>query len=449
MTVLRLDSVRKHTDKFSSLMKGKSVIETYRTFLIKLTAMGLTFVTSILIARLLGAEGYGTYAYALSWINLLSIIAVFGMDRLLLRETAVHAKNHNWSYLSGVLRWGNRTSALIAISLGSFAAFIAWQFKNDDNSTVIEALWIALILLPFMTLTALRAGTLQGLHKVALGQVADDLVRPIVYACLLIVAFLFYKDQTNPQLVMGFNVFAYICAFIAGMVILFKHLPAEVKTASPEYESKRWLKAAMILSFLGAIHVVNKEIRTLMLGQLASIEEVGIYTVAMRGAELIVLPINVINAVVASKFASLYANKDMDGLQRVLTQSTRVMLLISIPCAAVLIGFSDLILGIFGESFLAGKTTLAIMCIGSVISCGIGSVGLLLTMTGHESLAAKAIIYSLIANVVLNLILIPLWGVEGAAISSAVCLIMLTLCYAWWVYRVLGLMPFPFGRFGK
>lgn len=449
MATMNLAVMRKHKLKFSALLKGKSFIETYRTFLIKLTAMGLTFVTSVLLARLLGAEGYGTYAYALSWINLLSIISIFGIDRLLLRETAVNHKNKNWSYLSGVLRWGNRTSASIAISLAATAALIAWFLKDDHNTDIVQSLWVAVILLPFMAVTALRSGTLQGLHKVALGQIADDLVRPIVYAALLLTAYLFFKDSIKPQIVMSFNVFAYLCAFTAGIVILVKNLPPEVKSATPHFEKDRWLKAALILSFLGAIHVVNREIRTLMLGQLATIEDVGVFTVALRGAELIVLPINVINAVIASKFASLYASKDMDGLQDILTKSTRIILLISIPSAAVLIACSDLILGIFGESFLAGKTTLAIMCIGSVISSGLGSVGLLLTMTGNEALAAKAVIYSLLANVLLNFLLIPSLGVEGAAYSSAISLITLTACYAWWVYKKLGLIPLPFGRMNK
>jgi len=102
----------------------------------------------------------------------------------------------------------------------------------------------------------------------------------------------------------------------------------------------------------------------------------------------------------------------MVGLQSLLTNSTRAILAITVLCAATLIIFSDLILGIFGDSFLAGKTTLAIICIGSVLSSSMGYVGLLLTMTGHESLAARAIIYSLLLNVFLNFLLIPEMGAK-------------------------------------
>lgn len=447
MTAIISDSLhRKFTIKINEILEDKSVIETGRTFLIKITAIGITIIISVLLARLLGAEGYGTYAYALSWVNLLSIFAIFGMDRLLLRETAIQTKNENWGLLNGVLRWGNRLSVGIAITLALSAAGIALIFENESNRTIVQSLWIALILLPFMAVTALRSATLQGLHKIALGQLPEDIVRPVVYAILLVTSYLFFKTGVNPQLIMGFNVFAYVSAFIAGLYILFRHLPPEVKSASPTYDSKKWLKAAMILSFLGAIHTVNREIRTLMLGHLGSIEDVGVYTVALRGADLILLPINVINAVIASKFASLYANKDMVGLQSLLTRSTQAILAITVPCATILILFSDLILGIFGESFLAGKTTLAIICIGSVLSSAMGSVGLLLTMTGHEALAAKAIIYSLITNILLNLILIPQLGAEGAAWSSALSLVALTACYAWWVYRELKLFPLPFNR---
>ena len=447
MTVIISDSLyRKFTIKISDILKDKSVIETYRTFLIKITAMGITIIISVLLARLLGVEGYGIYAYVLSWVNLLSIFAVFGIDRLLIRETAVHTNIANWGYVRGVLNWGNWLSLCIATTLALSAAGIAWLLENESNRVVVQSLWIALILLPFMAVTALRRATLQGLHKVALGQIPDDIVRPVVYALLLIITFLFFKESVIPQYVVAFNVFAYVSAFIAGIYILLINLPEEVKSAIPQYDSKTWLKAAMVLSFLGAIHIINREIRTLMLGHIGTIEDVGIYTVALRGADLIVLPINVINAIIASKFAGLYAAKDMAGLQSLLTRSTQVILAITIPCAAVLIGFSDLILGIFGESFLAGQKTLTILCIGSVLSCAMGSAGLLLTMTGYEALAARAIMYSLIANILLNLLLIPQWGAEGAAWSSAICLVALTACYAWWVYRELKLFPLPFVR---
>ncbi len=425
-------------------LRKKSVLETYRTFIIKIVSLGLTFLTSILLARLLEAEGYGTYAYALSWVNLLGIFSIFGLDRLLIRETSVNIEKKNWRRVKGILKWANILSLGIALFLASSAALIGWYFYKAENSITIKTLWIALILLPFMSITALRSATMQGLHKVALGQIPEDIVRPVFFTILLGITFLFFRDAVTTPLVMAFNVGGYIGAFFIGLYILLKNLPDELADAKPVYDGKNWLKAAMILCFLGAIHIVNREVRTLMLGLLSSLEDVGIYTVALRGADLILLPINVINAVIASKFASLYGNKDMEELQRVFTLSTRAILAITIPCAAILVFFSDFILGIFGQSFLAGEKTLVIICTGYVLSGAMGSVGLLLTMTGHESLAARAVIYSLLFNIFLNLILIPPLGSEGAAWSTALTLVGLSGTYAYWVWKNLKIKPLPF-----
>ena len=128
---------------------------------------------------------------------------------------------------------------------------------------------------------------MQGLHKIALGQLPEDIVRPIIFATLLGITYVFFRDSVTTQYVMGFKVTGYIIAFMTGLYILFKNLPTEVMHASPEYDAKKWLKAATILSFLGAIHIVNREIRTLMLGSLGTIEDVGIFTVALRGAECV------------------------------------------------------------------------------------------------------------------------------------------------------------------
>ena len=88
------------------------------------------------------------------------------------------------------------------------------------------------------------------------------------------------------------------------------------------------------------------------------------------------------------------------------------------------------LLGIFGASFVAGETALRILLIGQVVGAGLGSVMYIMTMTGQERPAMFILGAILVANPVLNLVLIPKFGIEGAAVAKAATLIVWKMAMA-------------------
>ncbi len=152
---------------------------------LKIAFTGLSFITGILLARLLGPADYGIYAYAMAWILLLGVLGVLGMDSLLVRNFAAYRTQSEWGLMRGLFRRANQLVLFASLVLSLFAAGVAWVIVPRADSQMLSALLSALILLPLRGLTRLRRSAMQGLHRVVIGQMPEMLILPILFIILV------------------------------------------------------------------------------------------------------------------------------------------------------------------------------------------------------------------------------------------------------------------------
>jgi O-antigen/teichoic acid export membrane protein len=145
--------------------------------------------------------------------------------------------------------------------------------------------------------------------------------------------------------------------------------------------------------------------------------------------------------VLAPHFARLHAQNDTARLQRLVTMSTRAILLFSVPVVLVIGVFGETLLEVvFGAEYRRGYETLTVLAIGQLANAATGSVAVLLNMTGFERDTAKGFSVSALLNIALNLALIPLFGMMGAALASAISTTLWNGVLVWLVYRRLGIV---------
>ena len=184
----------------------------------------------------------------------------------------------------------------------------------------------------------------------------------------------------------------------------------------------------------------------LMLGAFKGAEAVGIYFAVSRGAQLINFIPNAANTVLEPNIASLYAEGKIEQIQRIMIKSSRTVFFTSLPIISSLVIFGYWYLSLFGSEFTQGNYALIILCVGQIVNLSTGSVGLLLNMTGNERYTSISRVSSTVLNVVLNALLIPRWGLEGAAIATAGSSILLNLENTIWVRKKLGIHCTAFGK---
>ena len=436
------------TDSSGSL-KARVAKGAAGSFALKIGSAGLSFIVGVLLARLLGASGYGTYAYATAWVSLLSVPATLGLDKLLVREIAVYEKQQQWPSIRRLLPWANLVAFSASVCIACTAAAAAWFITGGGTDIRSVTFWIAMLLIPLVALTRLRLAALKGLQKVIAGQVPEMLVQPAVLIACLAAAFVIMKEGLTAPQALWINISATTLAFLFGALLLYRALPPQVRIIAPGPIRPEWMRSALPLMLLAGLQVLNGKLDILMLGSMLGTEETGIYSVANRGASLVTYILVAVNTALGPAIASLYASGDRQQLQRMITKSSRVVLLFSLPFCIGLIAFGDFFLRIFGRDFASGWAALSILSAGQLFSAAMGSVTLLLVMTGYERDGVMILSASTVVNIFLNLLLIPRWGIEGAAVASTASVIMRNAVAAVLAFRRTGIYSTALGPLGR
>ncbi|MEO0455217.1 MAG: flippase [Cyanobacteria bacterium P01_A01_bin.114] len=428
-------------------LQGQLAKTMFGTFGLKISSLGLSFITSIFLSRLLGAAGYGTYAYAVVWLSILNIPATLGLRELMVREVAVCHSQTDLSSLRGLLLWANRMVLGVSIAIALLAAIVAYWVGPDLNSIALVVFLLAMTSLPLKALTALRQATLQGLHRVVIGQMPELALQPFLFVLVLGGTYLITQAPISVVWIMGFRVATVLIAFLVGTVILSRTLPSGLRTVQPDYRKiGGWLRSVLPFILISATVLINTRADAIMLGALQNTEAVGIYTVVTRGADFVTLVLIVTNQSIRPKLARLYAAGQLQALQNLVTKTARLTATAALPIALFLIVFGQWYLWLFGPDFLQGRTALALLGASQLLGATIGSVGLLLSMTGHERDTSICVAVSAIANILLNLLLIPRWGINGAAAATLASNVLWNLSLSVLVYKRLKIKPSIFGK---
>lgn len=409
------------------------------SFGLRVLGTGLGFTSAVIVAGLLGAGGYGIYVYVMALIGLLGVITGLGLDRLVIRELTGAIALGQWALASGLIR----QVALLTVGASSVIAVVVGLAAFALSTGEGHLLPVLLIALPVLILNALarvRTGVLQALHHVVLSQVPEFLVRPGVLLALVAALFVLgMPSVAGPATIMIFTVIASGCAFVVGTVALARRLPPEIRSAQPAYDTRRWLRSAGPLLAMGLLTAVNQHADLLLLGTLAGPDSAGIYGVAQRIATLVAFALLAVNGWLAPAAAARWAHRDLDGLQRVAMAAAWTATGATLVLVIGVVLARQPLLAVFGDEFKGGETAVLILAGAQLISAIMGSVGVLLLITGHyrDILAGLALSASL--NVGTSIALIPTLGVEGAAIGSATGVIVWNVLFSVVVYRRLGI----------
>lgn len=413
------------------------------TFALRIAMIGLAFVSSIVLARMLGPSGYGTYAYVLAWLGLLIIPAKLGMGMIVSREAARLLDRSEWGLLNGLMQWSIKRVLVASISLSLLAVIPIVLFVPAD---IQPAFLVSLVFVPLAALTDLRQGAMRGLHHVFRGQLPEYCIQPVLFVAALVGASYLVQQDLSVTWIMVIRGLSIGIAFVLGFVFLAQTMPKEVSAAPPSYQKDRWTKSIWPFMVISCTHLINRRADILMLGALQGVEAVGLYTIASRGAELITFVLTAVNMSLGPKISACYARGDTERLQKMVVGSTRAIFAVSLPIALLLIFFGDWLLQVYGSGFLESGSALRILCIGQLVNASVGSVGVLLDMTGNEKDSAQAIALGAATNVALNALMIPRFGVEGAAIATASSIVIRNILLSIRVRRKLNISPTIFGK---
>nr|WP_232085993.1 polysaccharide biosynthesis C-terminal domain-containing protein [Candidatus Nitrosacidococcus tergens] len=400
----------------------------------------------MLLARLLGASGYGVYASVMASILLLGVPSTIGLPTLIIRLFASYRIQKKWAFMRGLLLWANFIILILTLTIGAIVVFVVQTFDTHFELMHGPILWWVVALLAISPLNTLRSAGLGGLSHVILGQLPESFIMPIIFLILVIIWYLIGINFTSVEAI-ALRVVATTISFLIGTYLFFQKIPKEVKQVRPQYQVRSWIKSMLPLFFLGGVYLINTQTDVLMLAFISGSKSAGIYQATVRGAELVTFSLTIITMVIQPILSRLYVSGDLSRLQKVITMSTRVILLFSIPTALIISIFAQSILSIaFGSEFTSGANCLIILSIAQAMNAGMGLSRAILNMTGHEKDAAKGMATGALVNILLNALFIPFWDITGAAIATGISIVICNLILTIKVQKNLGLVSHVIGK---
>lgn len=444
---MSLNTISKVTGRVRGLLQGDGLrAQLLRggvgSLAIKAGHAGLAFAVAVVLARTLGPEGYGVYSFALAILMLTAIPAQVGVPQLIVRETAKAQADGDYGLMRGLWRWGN-----IAVALFSLAALLVmggillFTDVGGDGARV-TTLTVGLALIPLIALANVRGACLRGLRKVVQGQLPESIVRPALLLALVVIwaTFIVPEEGMKAQQAMGLYVTAAVAAFGTGVWLLRRMRPADLTDRPvPSYESSAWRRAVIPLALVTGLQLINNFVDLVILGFFHTNEEVGIYRAVSQIAVLSYFGFQAMNQVLQPHFSRLHRT-DQDGTETLwlIRFSSRLLFLLSGPLVIIYALFGKEIIAIFfGEAYLVGHAALVALSFGLVFKSIYGVVATAMNMAGHERKVAYVVLVSVILNILLNLVFVPIFGMNGAAISTATSFVVLGIALRLIAMRVL------------
>lgn len=399
--------------------RRKLLTQTAGTGAINGSTIAFNFLLSLLLSRILGAAGYGAFAFAVAWASLLAIPAMLGLTPLIVREIATYRVRRDWGRARGLLETANRAVLVASFAASAVAAAVFWLIDWPASDLVRPTL-VALPLVPLVAIVAVRQSAMQGLGFVVLARLPEAVVVPALTIVFVLAFDALLAEGLSATAAVGSQVMAAALAALAGVYLLRRTRPAEMRGAEPIRDTRLWLAGALPILVATAIQAINAQAGTILTGSLSGPEEAGIYSVAARVAALLPFLLLATIPPLMPAVAELYERGDAAALQRTLTRAARFVLAGSIPLVVGTFVFAEPILKLFGAEFGEGASALRILCLGQLVVASTGLAGTVLIMIGDAGLATLAVAVGTAANLALTLALAPGLGAAGAATGTAV-----------------------------
>ncbi|MGI9272589.1 MAG: oligosaccharide flippase family protein [Woeseiaceae bacterium] len=385
----------------------------------------LLFLMHLSIGRILGPDGYGIFNFGFMVASLLVIFASLGWPTAIVRLFAEYGASKEWGLLIGASKRSIHTVLFVSLCFSLLLTLIArHSFFNTEQQIGLQ---FAALLIPVLALIGLIRKGFIAFERTNTSIVLEDILIPALFIVLLF--------ALNLSGVVEITIAYLTTAIVALLVSLFVFRSVfrkQIPRAPAEYKTKYWtgLGAAMVLGGIGQI-VINR-LDVMMLGVMVEMDSVGIYVASNRLALVATMPLIAVHTVVASKMAKAYYGNDLDEFRQLLYRSATWSALGALPIVIALVLSPGLFLNLFGSGYESGISLLRILTVAQFVNALTGSANFALLVTGRERQYAAMTGLIAALNVVGNLIAIPIAGALGAAIVSAVCVVILNL----WLMRI-------------
>ena len=406
---------------FKKLLSGSGLVMAF-----KVAGAGAGYVFAYLITSNYGARAFGIFELSLTALTIASVFGRLGLDGALVRFIPEFVEKKAPDHLRKVYGY----ALLLALPFSMVLAALLYVFSDAlalqlGSELLGVAFRVTAFLVPFSTWFGLNSEAFRGMRRM----VEYSILQRGTVILLAIIAFFSFHYfeidfEENLLPLIAFGTGAVLLSLTAGIrtpKILSQIIPpnSNDKLIEP-LEIKPLLRVAFPMLLSTSMFMIMSWTDTIMIGYYLNEADVGVYRLAFKVATLITFAQFAINSIAAPMFSSFYAKNDLAGMKKITRNIGYMNIAISTPIFIAILIFPSFVLDFFGEEFSVGVAPLIVLAVGQIINALCGPVMYLLNMTGKEKKARNIIIVASIINLGLNVYFIPIYGLMGAAVATAI-----------------------------
>jgi stage V sporulation protein B len=412
------------------------------------------YIYRFIMSRFLGPDGYGLLGLTIPFQGIFQILSAGGLPPAIAKYVAEYKALDEDDMVRQVIFTSLKFMVVLGILMSLLVFFSAPLIANNifHKPAVTFPLQAVALITPFSVIVGGFRGAFQGLYKMEY-IVATRVVEQVfmITGAVLLVSVGFYAAGAVLGTGFGFMASA-ISALIIFRMYLWKYLPKPDKMFN-FIDELRLIKTLLVFSIPVIITALSEmfiyDMATFVIGVYLATNFIGYYTAADPIARLpLVISLSVATAVLpaASEASAL---KDKRLLENYIVQSYRYVILLVLPLCVGIALFSKPLLGIlFGSDFVFGAEALSILVIGMTFYTLFMVAASITQGLGHPRLPMIILIGGTVLNLILNLIMVPIYGIVGAAIATSLAALTIMLVILWRTYKLTEIKP-PFLDFGK
>jgi O-antigen/teichoic acid export membrane protein len=395
----------------------------------RMLSLAVNFATQVLIVRYLSKTDFAAFAYGLSIVALGESLAVLGLDKAIARFLPIYDERRAYDKLLGTLVMVAGSVLLLGLAF-VLLAFGLHGFAGGDLGSDEQTLTVILILIclsPIQALDDILMGTFAVFSKPRAIFFRRYVLAPALRLAAIVLIVL--SGSGVRDLALGYVIAGGIGVAVY-VVMLVQTLRADrvlprLRLNALRFPAREVYGFALPLVTVDLLFAVMNTTNVWMLERFGSAADVADYRVVQPAARMNLLVMTSFTLLFTPLAARLFARDDRTGIRELYWRTAAWMAVFSFPVFALtFVCAHQLTVGLFGERYAASAPILALLALGYYFNAALGFNGLTLRVYGLVRYVVVISVGVTVANVGVNLLLIPPYGAIGAGVGTCATLVL-------------------------
>ena len=405
-----------------------------RVLILRVLGVIFLFGITLYLTNFYPAEVVGAYEFTRSSLFLIGGVTLLGTDQSILFFSGRFSKPEQAGtlfqiYLKMLALLLGVSIVLLGIILAIPKEYYNWFFNDQRSGNLLIKMGFCLF---FYAVTLFNTEFFRAFDLHEKSELYRGILKQLPFGFGLLILFLFNKHD---YVVEVFLLSFLFCALLSGLEVYLKYKRLNpIVSRQTSIRFKTVLKATIPIAISAFGFYLLISIDVFFLKRYTNFETLAYYGTSIKIIFLISTLINVMGSYLSVRIADLFVT-DQVALQAVLKKGVRVIVGLALGLSVILFVFAAEILGVFGAAYQEAVPALRILIAGHFMSTLFGVTQVYLNMTKKQVVLQYILIIAVVINAIINAILIPKYGMLGAAVASAFSVIFWNGCAVVWVYK--------------